>query len=785
MTNRCTIRRAGPALAGRRRGAASCWPPAATTMTTTPRDTATATRESTAAPATDRATTEAAGDRPRRPSRPPHEPPAQPRPAVEAASTSTPTATARSCSASPPPARPTTARTTRRSSTPPRSSPTRTASGADRRRQHPGRRCRDTDRRPRPAGRRRHHRRRRPRSPSRCPHLIERVPRHLLVLQLRCRLPGEPGSAQSTDNGAEIAYTAGYATGLLLQDNGRRRRTMFIGCCDLGFEKQSYLAFELGLQAVDPAYTMTYVPTGDFPFDFDNTANATAALQTADRRGRRRRLPVPRWRPPSARPGGQRGWPSITMSAGSSKVCEPTEELDYDIAVKFDGGDYVRPSWRDLDGTFKEGDIKTFKVGVDPEPGAVICDATPEQQAAMDESTPRSQPASSTTQFGEIAAEAFAERLTALVRRPLSSNDRHRAGSIGLPAGRRARSASPSASARSSPATDVDLALRAGRIHGILGENGAGKSTLMKVLIGLVLPDAGADQRRTVEPCRSSTRSMPPRTASPWCTSTSASSRRSRVWENVALGDVGRLDPRARARARRRDQRAVRPRRRSRRRDRRPPRRHAPAGRDHQVPAPRPRGPRLRRADVGAVAGRSRAVPVRRAAPSWSTTRARRSRSSATSWTRSCGRPTRSRSCATAVSSMPARPPASTPAPSRGRWSAARCRCAASAAFGLVDATCEGTAGATSPTTSDAASLRDRRRARVRGPRRPGAARRLRPRSAPRRDRRRRRCRGQRPARARRRAVEPARSSTPAGSRSTVAAVRTGRAGAMARPASA
>ena len=39
---------------------------------------------------------------------------------------------------------------------------------------------------------------------------------------------------------------------------------------------------------------------------------------------------------------------------------------------------------------------------------------------------------------------------------------------------------------------DVQLVVRAGTVHGIVGENGAGKSTLMSILYGLQQPDAGA-----------------------------------------------------------------------------------------------------------------------------------------------------------------------------------------------------------------------------------------------------------------------------------------------------
>ena len=239
------------------------------------------------------------------------------------------------------------------------------------------------------------------------PALIEQYPDIYWYCNCGAGFPPNPGLAQSTDNGAEIAYTAGYATGLLLQANGGDSTT-FIGCCDLGFEKQSYLAFQAGLEAVDAAYTMTYVQTGDFPFDFDNTANATAALQTAIDEGTDAVYPyLGGAHRPVVQAANEAGL--IVMSAGSSSVCSDTEELKYDIAVKFDGGDYLRAVMGEIiNGTLQEGDTKSFKVGVDPEPGAVICNPTPEQQTAMDAVYAQIASGELDDLLGQISGEAFA-----------------------------------------------------------------------------------------------------------------------------------------------------------------------------------------------------------------------------------------------------------------------------------------------------------------------------------------------------------------------------------------
>lgn len=207
--------------------------------------------------------------------------------------------------------------------------------------------------------------------------------------------------SQSQDDSSEISYSAGVATGLLLQDSGGESAS-FIGCCDLGFEKESFLGFSMGLQAVDPSFTATYVPTGDF----NDIAAATEAFNNALAEGADAIYPfLGGAHEPLVQLANENDL--ITMSAGASDVCD-RDDLDYQIAVRFDAGDYLDTLFAELlDGSFVEGDVRVFHVGVDPEPGALICDATPEQQEAMDAAYALIASGDLAADFGAIKGDAY------------------------------------------------------------------------------------------------------------------------------------------------------------------------------------------------------------------------------------------------------------------------------------------------------------------------------------------------------------------------------------------
>lgn len=209
-----------------------------------------------------------------------------------------------------------------------------------------------------------------------------------------------PGLAQSQDDGAQIGYSAGYATGLLLRDSGGDS-AHFIGCCELPFELESYQSFEMGLKAVDESFTATYVPTGRYPFDFDNIAGATEAFASSAAEGADAVYPyLGGAHEPVVALANEEG--IVTMSAGASDVCERTD-LHYDIAVQFDAGDYIATLLELIaDGAFGEGESFLFSVGAFPFVGAKLCDPTPEQQADFE------------AELARIASGTYAEALFAI-----------------------------------------------------------------------------------------------------------------------------------------------------------------------------------------------------------------------------------------------------------------------------------------------------------------------------------------------------------------------------------
>jgi basic membrane protein A len=192
-----------------------------------------------------------------------------------------------------------------------------------------------------------------------------------------------PGLAQATDWGAAIHYTAGVAMGAVLQEQGGTQGVM-IGCCDLNFEREAFDATVLGMQSVDPSFTMEYVGSGDFQFDFDNAGNATAALTNAIANGATLVYPyLGGALEPVAQLATEEGIP--VFAAGPADVCSRDDGIAWTGSIVFDGGRYAAQALRlIIAGELTEGSTYQFPTeqGLN---GAELCDASPETQALLDE----------------------------------------------------------------------------------------------------------------------------------------------------------------------------------------------------------------------------------------------------------------------------------------------------------------------------------------------------------------------------------------------------------------
>jgi basic membrane lipoprotein Med (substrate-binding protein (PBP1-ABC) superfamily) len=211
------------------------------------------------------------------------------------------------------------------------------------------------------------------------PDLTEQFPNIFWYCNCGAGFQELPGLAQATDWGAAIHYTAGVAMGATLADEGGSS-AVFLGCCDLNFEREAYLATVAGLQSVDPSFTMEYVGTGDFQFDFDNGPNATAALTNAIANGATLAYA---YLGGGLDPVGQLATEEgvAVFAAGPANICEREDGIAWTGSVVFDGGLYAAQALRlIIAGDLTEGSTYQFptEAGLN---GGLLCNPS----AAADE----------------------------------------------------------------------------------------------------------------------------------------------------------------------------------------------------------------------------------------------------------------------------------------------------------------------------------------------------------------------------------------------------------------
>ena len=214
-----------------------------------------------------------------------------------------------------------------------------------------------------------------------------------------------PGLAQSKDDSSEINYTAGIAAGLILQREPGKDEVLFLGCCDLGFERESFKAFELGLKEINSNYRLTYIGTGRFPFDFNNVSGSIEALNLKIGDIGAVYPFLGEAHEPVIQRANEEG--IATLSAGASDVCTRSN-LEYDIAVRFDAGDYLETVLSEIiSGDLRRGQIRVFRVGIDEAVGAIICTPTADELSQLNAAYRRVANGELSEEFAEIKNSAL------------------------------------------------------------------------------------------------------------------------------------------------------------------------------------------------------------------------------------------------------------------------------------------------------------------------------------------------------------------------------------------
>lgn len=186
-----------------------------------------------------------------------------------------------------------------------------------------------------------------------------------------------PCYGQSSDDYFEIHWLLGVAVAQLLERSGATTAG-FIGGPELAFVVVAAKSMEAGMKSIDPDFELVVTYTGDFN---DAALGIEAARAMIDQDIGVIHTFLGGAMFPTGGFIAESGGAAISASANT---CFPGSP--FAGASLFPPGAYLAANLRDFnDGAFREGVIRPFKVGIDPEVGAVLCDPTPEEQATIDE----------------------------------------------------------------------------------------------------------------------------------------------------------------------------------------------------------------------------------------------------------------------------------------------------------------------------------------------------------------------------------------------------------------
>ena len=182
---------------------------------------------------------------------------------------------------------------------------------------------------------------------------------------------------QSSDDYFQIYWVTGVAMAQLLERTGGAKAG-FIGGPELAFSTNAHRSLEAGLKSVIPDAELVVTHTGDFN---DAALGIEAARAMLDQDvGVIHTFLGGAMFPTGGFVASEGG---MALSA-STNTCFPGSP--FVGSALFPPGDYLVANLRDFaNGEYREGVIREFVVGIDPEVGVVMCDATPEEQAAIDE----------------------------------------------------------------------------------------------------------------------------------------------------------------------------------------------------------------------------------------------------------------------------------------------------------------------------------------------------------------------------------------------------------------